>query len=279
MITLSGIASILVCLQAQESFSETGALSFAIALARSYKAALSLYAFAPQLGRISDRATVPEIVSTATAKLESECGSTVRNAARLICDAGLDVTAETAHSARERKDTRLLQLGRVNDVTVLDAAHGHGSAARINIEDALFETGRPVLVIPPAKTQLLPRHVAVAWDGSSRAARAVKDALPFLSAAQRVSVVTVTGEKDLSRMAPGADLATYLIRHRIDCRFETLAAVRGDVGRTLRNFITEEAVEMLVMGAFVHTRLREAILGGVTRSLLDRSPVPLMLSH
>jgi nucleotide-binding universal stress UspA family protein len=191
----------------------------------------------------------------------------------------VDVTAEGAHSIWERKDGRFLQLARVNDVTVLDAAHQHSGVARTVIEDALFETGRPVLVVPRAKVSLLPRHIAIAWDGSARASRAVKDAMPFLTAAQRVSVITVTGEKDLSRMAPGADLATYLFRHGIDCRLETLATVHGDVGRALRGFVANEGAELLVMGAFVHARLRQAILGGVTRSLLDECPVPLMLAH
>jgi nucleotide-binding universal stress UspA family protein len=121
--------------------------------------------------------------------------------------------------------------------------------------------------------------VAIAWDGSAASARAVKDALPLLSGAETVVAVTVEGEKDLSGMAPGAELAAYLACHGVDCKLATLVANYRDVGERLRLFVAEEAIEMIVMGAFVHSRLRQTLLGGVTQSLLDRPPVPLFLAH
>lgn len=80
-------------------------------------------------------------------------------------------------------------------------------------------------------------------------------------------------------MAPGADLATYLARHGVDCKLATLATKAGDVAERLRLFVAEEDMEMVVMGAFVHSRSREEILGGVTQSLLDQPPVSLFLAH
>jgi nucleotide-binding universal stress UspA family protein len=81
-------------------------------------------------------------------------------------------------------------------------------------------------------------------------------------------------------MAPGADLATYLTRHGIEaCKLATLTARRADVGARLRLFVREEEIDMIVMGAFVHSRFRQAVLGGVTRSMLDETPVPLFMSH
>ena len=124
-----------------------------------------------------------------------------------------------------------------------------------------------------------PQRIVVAWDGSARCARAVRDALPLLAAASMVVAVTVTGEKDLSRMAPGSDLATYLALHCIDCKLATLVAERRDVAERLRLFVAEEEIDTIVMGAFVHSRFRQAILGGVTSSLLDQPPVQLFMAH
>lgn len=144
----------------------------------------------------------------------------------------------------------------------------------------LFDSGRPVIVVPRKGGKIPPRRIAIAWDGSARAARATSDAMPFQAGADAVIAVTVTGEKDLSRMAPGADVAMYLAKHGVvDCKLATLAAAQGDVAARLRLFVLEENIDMIVMGAFVHTRFREALLGGVTRSLLDDATVPLFLAH
>ena len=164
-------------------------------------------------------------------------------------------------------------------MTVLDAAEA-GSQGRAAIEDALFDSGRPVLVVPPHGGKPAPRCIAIAWDGSARAARAVSDALMFLRAADLVVVVTISGEKDLSSMAPGADLDIYLARHGVkDPKLATLTAKYADVAARLRLFVAEEDIDMIVMGAFVHSRFREAVLGGVTRSMLEDAPVPLFLAH
>jgi nucleotide-binding universal stress UspA family protein len=200
----------------------------------------------------------------------------LHEASRFIARAGVELVAE--HTPSEPRG-RFAQLARVHDVTVLDAAKP-GTQAREATEDALFDSGRPVLVIPPHGGSSTPRRIAVAWDGSARVARAVGDALMFLRSADLVIAVTISGEKDLSRMAPGADLDVYLARHGVrDPKLATLTAKRGDVAARLRLFVAEEDVDLIVMGAFVHSRFREAILGGVTRSLLDAAPVPLFMSH
>jgi nucleotide-binding universal stress UspA family protein len=162
---------------------------------------------------------------------------------------------------------------------VIDMANA-GSLGMTAIEDAIFDSGRPVLVIPPNGGKPAPLRVAIAWDGSARVARAVNDALTFLRHADLVVAVTITGEKDLSNMAPGADLVAYLAKEGVaDCKLAPLSAKQADVAAKLRLFVAEEDIEMIVMGAFVHSRFREAVLGGVTRSMLEDMPVPLLLSH
>lgn len=275
------IRCVLVGFPATEEPAETPALSHSIAFAQACRAALSLYVFAPQLRQ-------PLPMSTATAsvwlgeeakRLERLAEATTRFTSELISRAGLEVIAEHSHSPFEARSERFVQLARIHDVTVLDAGDGPNTAQQAMIEDTLFDSGKPLLVVPRHGGTATPQRIAIAWDGSARSARAVKDALPILAAAQTVVAVTVEGEKDLSRMAPGADLATYLVRHGIDCKLATLTARQRDVAERLRLFVNEEEIEMIVMGAFVHSRFRQAILGGVTQSLLDKPPVTLFLAH
>lgn len=266
----TGPTSILLGLAAQTSFAETAALRFATELAASSRACLSLCVF-PPLPAVRGKAAAKE--DRFRAPLASE---TLKGAGRFVARAGVELIAE--HTPSEPR-TRFAQLARVHDLTVLDAAAA-GTQGREAAEDALFDSGRPLLVVPPHGVRAVPRRIAIAWDGSARAARAVADALMFLKSAELVVAVTVAGEKDLSRMAPGADLAAYLARHGVgDCKLANLTARRADVAARFRLFVAEGDIEMMVMGAFVHSRFREAVLGGVTRSLLDDAPVPLFMSH
>ena len=271
---------ILVGVPSTERFAETPALNFAIDLAKGCKGTLSIYAFAP----IPDQPVPGVRASTWTARererAEKLTSRVARSASELISRAGVEFVAEHARSPFEPLDARFVQLARVHDITVLDAAGAEDTTQRTVIEDVLFDSGRAVVVIPRHGGTSLPHRVAIAWDGSARSARAVKDALPLLIAAEAVIAVTVTGEKNLSRMAPGADLAMYLTKHGVaDCKLAMLAGAGGGVAERLRLFVAEEEIDMLVMGAFVHSRFREAILGGVTRSLLDNAPLPLFMAH
>jgi nucleotide-binding universal stress UspA family protein len=264
----AGPTSILLGLSSQSKFEETAALRYATALAATAGASLSLCVFPPDIGERgnpdADRYHAP---------LASE---TLHGAGRFVARSGVRLIAE--HTPSEPR-TRFAQLARVHDVAVLDSARA-GTQGREAIEDALFDSGRPVLVVPAHGGKPMPRRIAIAWDGSARAARAVSDAIMFLGSAELALAVTVSGEKDLSRMAPGADLASWLAGHGVTgCKLATLAARRADVAARLRLFVAEEEIDMIVMGAFVHTRFREAVLGGVTRSLLDDAPVPLFMSH
>lgn len=272
---------ILVGISSDGNAEETQALRQAIDLARLEGAALSLYVFAPRL-----REPLPMSAAAASTwlageseRLEEVTGKATHDAMKVVGKAGLDVVAEHPHSPFASRSARFVQLARVHDLTILDAADISDTSQRTVVEDALFDSGRPVLLMPRHGGSVRPRRMAIAWDGSARSARAVKDALPLLVSAEAVVAITVEGEKDLSSMAPGADLATYLARHGIECKLATLAAEARDAAERLRLFIAEEEMEMIVMGAFVHSRFRQAILGGFTQTMLDEPPVPLFMAR
>lgn len=273
--------SILVGIAPDGEVTQSQALAQAIALAQATDSAVSLYVFAPHLAapfRMS-AATASVWLAQEAERLEKSTSSVTHKASQAISDAGLQVVAEHAGLPFDSRSGRFVQLARVHDLAILDAADISDASQHTVIEDVLFDSGCPLLLFPRNAATVKPERIAIAWDGSARSARAVKDALPFLVRAETVVAVTVEGEKDLSRMAPGADLATFLARHGVECSLATLVAEAGDVAGRLRSFVTSEGMQMIVMGAFVHSRFRQAILGGVTQSLLEHSPVPLFLSH
>ena len=259
-------------------FIETASLSLAIALCAEWTAALSLYVFAPDPmlldagARHTDKGRMAALYKVRTDAERAAC--------KLASRAGVSRISEHANLNSEHAEERFVHLARTNDLAILDAAPVSGSAGRRRIENVLFESGQPVLIQPPQIEPKVPRRIAIAWDGSARAARAARDALPLLAGASQIFIATVTGEKDLSRMAPGSDLAIYLARHGItQAELAMLARAEHDVAGKLLSFAGEEEVDAIVLGAFVHSRFRENVLGGVTRALLDHSPIPLFMSH
>jgi nucleotide-binding universal stress UspA family protein len=273
--------SVLVGVPAVEDAENQPALRLAITLAKAHRAALSLYVFAPPLSSPLPMSTVTASVwiASETERLEEMTSSAIRSASDVIARESVDFAAEHAGPLFEPRSGRFVQQARVHDVTVLDTIDAADTPQRTIIEDVLFDSGRPAFLVPRHGGTAEPQRIAVAWDGSARSARAVKDALPFLVAAEAVVAVSVEGEKDLSRMAPGANLATYLARYAVECKLATLAAPQSDVAARLRLFVAEEDIDMIVMGAFVHSRFRQALLGGVTQSLLEDTPVPLFMAH
>lgn len=178
----------------------------------------------------------------------------------------------------------LAQHGRYSDLVILGQTDPDvpGPGGKALIEAALFETGRPVLVVPyAAAAGHTLRHALVAWNASREAARAVHDALPLLALAERVTVLVVEPEQapEAHGPEPGADIARHLSRHGL--RVEVHRAVAPDlsVGDVLLNTVAERGVDLIVMGGYGHSRLREFMLGGATRTLLGQMTAPVLLAH
>ena len=149
-------------------------------------------------------------------------------------------------------------------------------------EAIIFGSGRPTLILPHIRKRagaFALDTVAVAWDFSRTAARAVADALPILEKAKHVSVVTVTNEKVIDTKRSGVELAKHLARHGVDVVLDTVDAADRGIGEVLEAYVTSRNADVLVMGAYGHSRIREFILGGATRSMLSQPPLPIFFSH
>jgi nucleotide-binding universal stress UspA family protein len=146
------------------------------------------------------------------------------------------------------------------------------------VEGALFESGRPLVMVPYIhKSGLKLERVMVCWDGSRLAARAVADAMPLLSRARKVDVVVVAPAK-IDEM-PGADVAEHLARHGLDVTVERIARANLDVNDALLNFAADSGADLVVMGGYRHSRMREFLLGGTTHAMLTSMTVPTLMSH
>ena len=146
-------------------------------------------------------------------------------------------------------------------------------------EEVIFGSGRPTILLPGSVKPAPFDHVAIAWDGSRVAARAVADAAPLLRRASRISVITVIDEKELREENPGARLARGLQERGLLA--ESLAALNdgGDIAVTLQENAIQSGAGLLVMGGYGHTRVRDFILGGATDGVLRDLRLPILISH
>ena len=170
----------------------------------------------------------------------------------------------------------LVEYARLRDLTIMPASNDRWYA-----EAVIFGSGKPTLILPesPRPRPFELGTVAVAWDFSRAAARAVADAIPLLEKAKKVRVVTVLNEKHMDNKHSAEELSKNLSRHGIDVVLDRVDAKGRRIGDVLEAYVASYASDMLVMGAYGHSRLREFVLGGATKSLLLKPPLPILFSH
>jgi len=167
--------------------------------------------------------------------------------------------------------------GRLTDLIVIGRPSGEAEAPlAATLDAALFDTGRPVLVASPTAARVVAGRVALAWNGSAQAARVVASALPILEVADHVTVLTVGA---IDTAATAQDLITYLGRHDVRASHESVPAGGASTGATLLAHAEQSRSDLLVMGAYGHSRLREMILGGATRDVLSAAGIPVLMAH
>lgn len=151
------------------------------------------------------------------------------------------------------------------------------------VENLVLSAGRPVLVVPYAGDfRTVGTRVLVAWDGSREATRALHDALPLLTSAERVTVLTVNAleHEPVASRIPGADIAAILARHGVNVVTEEVEGVpAASVGNLLLSNASDFGADLIVMGCYGHSRWRELVLGGATRTILKSMTVPVLMSH
>ncbi len=176
------------------------------------------------------------------------------------------------------------QFGRIArrfDLSIVGQAEPETSAVEdIITEAALFESGRPVIVVPYIqKDPLKLDRVMLCWDGSRASTRAIADAMPLLERAGRVEVVIVANEAGKQDEIEGADMGAHLARHGLNVEVKRTVLGDIDVADVILSHAADAGTDFIVMGGYGHSRLREFVLGGVTRSILRSMTAPVLMSH
>lgn len=217
--------------------------------------------------------------------MASEAGKSRKNAHDLL--AAFDAAAKKAGILHETILEKcitlevpdiLVEYARLRDLTILPMP---AASDQWYAEAIIFGSGRPTLILPesPKRRPFQLGTVTVAWDFSRAAARAISDALPMLELARQVRIVTVVNEKALDTKRSDEELAKNLARHGVDVVLDKVDAKGKSIGAVLESYTASQGADLLVMGAYGHTRLREFVLGGATRSLLSKPPLPILFSH
>lgn len=192
-----------------------------------------------------------------------------------------DVASEYADSAWA--DETVGRRARYADLTVVGPEMlADASLRKTVIEGALFHSGKPVLLSPEgARPTLRPRRVLVAWSMRIEATRALREALDILAQAEDVRLVLVDPVRDEFHHGdePGADAATFLARHGVRVTVDRLPSQNMSVAEVLSRHASDHGIDMLVMGAYGHSRARQRIFGGVTRSMIDAPSLPIFMAR
>lgn len=176
--------------------------------------------------------------------------------------------SETDHVARRGRLADLIVIGRPAD--------DRSGPSIITAETALLETGRPIILVPPNGSSAPPRRLAIAWNGSVEASRAVALGMPLIERADQVAIVTVDEASGMVQSAH--ELADYLHWHGIEAKVEAITPAEG-TGPDILGATARLGTDLLVMGAYTHSRLRELIFGGATQHILYEAPLPVLMVY
>jgi nucleotide-binding universal stress UspA family protein len=279
------IRDILLPLTSYPAPTGTRAVATAVALAGDLAAHVSAMAFEldiqSPIGLYADPVGVRGILAADRKTSAANARALAETFEALAGKAGVSHDHAVAPCPPLEVSTRLARAARFHDVSLVALKDGDGVGQDI-AERLIFESGRPVLVFPEEPKGHLPTSfetVAVAWDLSRPAVRAVADAMPFLQRAKQVRFFTVVDDKSIKEAGSGDALATHLARHGVEAVIEDVKSGGRPIGRVLEAYVAEHKIDLLVMGAYGHSRMREFILGGATDYVLTHPPGWVLMSH
>lgn len=192
---------------------------------------------------------------------------------------GLDVSITQVVASWPVAADDMTWRGRASDLCVVGLPQA-GGEDRLDVEDWLFGLGRPCLLYLESRSDVCGWDSAlVCWDASKSAARAVSDALPILKLAKNVQILTVKGEKKISLEDTKAPILDYLGAHDVKAGFIEAELAERSIGRTILNEADKAGASLIVMGAYGHSRLKEFVLGGATKEMLNTTTIPLLMAH
>jgi nucleotide-binding universal stress UspA family protein len=256
---------------------------YAVSVAAALQAHLTGVAFIyDPVVPISGAGYIPaEVIETQREDNETAAEAAIKSFTAAADQAGISAEPLTTSASLAGAGDRFARMARRFDLAIVGQAQPEiSSMEQIIGETTLFESGRPMIMVPyiqkaPFKTD----NVMICWDGSRTAARAVADAIPVIRDSGRVEIVIVTNERGKEDEIEGADIGQHLARHGLKVDVHRISGGNIDVADALLSHAADSGADLMVMGGYGHSRLREFVLGGVTRSIFESMTVPVLMSH
>ena len=273
------IATILLHAPAGHADPNRGPAAWALGLAAAFGARLTA------LVLDADAVTGGPAESRRPPRAEGQAASraalqTAERLVRAAAASGIDARAVTDRSFAFGLPEVAADHARLHDLVVAGVDPAGLLSERAMTEHLVFEAGRPLVVVPAAyEAPFQCERIVVAWDNSRVAARALGDAMPLLRRAREVALVTLGEDQQIDASLDEGELIEALARRGLAVRHERAAPAGAGTGEELDRLALERGADLLVMGAFRHSRLRQLVLGGATRSVLDAPRLPVLLSH
>jgi nucleotide-binding universal stress UspA family protein len=231
---------------------------------------------------ISEGGYIPaEVIETQNADNKAAAESAIKSFTAATDRAGVSAEPVALSVSLTGAADRLARMARCFDLAIVGQSQSEMSTIEQIIGEAvLFDSGRPIIIVPYIqKAPFKIDNVMICWDGSRAAARAAADAIPILGKSCRVEIVLVTNESGKQYDIEGADIGQHLARHGFRVEVQQLPGGDIDVPDALLSHAADSSADFMVMGGYGHSRLREFVLGGVTRAIFQSMTVPVLLSH
>jgi nucleotide-binding universal stress UspA family protein len=256
---------------------------YAVSVAAALEAHLTGVAFVyDPVVPISGAGYIPaEVIEIQREDNETAADAAIKSFTAATDQAGISAEPLITNASLAGAGDHFARMARRFDLAIVGQAEPEiSSMEQIIGETTLFESGRPMIMVPyiqkaPFKTD----NVMICWDGSRTAARAVADAIPIIRRSGRVEIVIVTNERGKEDEIEGADIGQHLARHGLKVDVHRISGGKIDVADALLSHAADSGADLMVMGGYGHSRLREFVLGGVTRSIFESMTLPVLLSH
>jgi nucleotide-binding universal stress UspA family protein len=256
---------------------------YAVSVAAALEAHLTgvAYIYDPVVP-ISGAGYIPaEVIEIQREDNETAADAAIKSFTAATDQAGISAEPLITNASLAGAGDHFARMARRFDLAIVGQAEPEiSSMEQIIGETTLFESGRPMIMVPyiqkaPFKTD----NVMICWDGSRTAARAVADAIPIIRKSGRVEIVIVASDRGKQDEIEGADIGQHLARHGLKVDVHRISGGNIDVGDALLSHAADSGADFMVMGGYGHSRLREFVLGGVTRSIFGSMTLPVLLSH
>jgi nucleotide-binding universal stress UspA family protein len=268
----------------EHDVSRDQARDFAITVAEAFDAHVAgvAFAYAPEFPGYVMLEIPPNIVAAMVEDSKKAAEAAIKRFDEAARRSLLSAERRLVRTVGVEAPTLFAALARRFDLSIFLQSSPDGAANDDMIESSLFETGRPVVVVPYIhKDGLKLDRVVCCWDGGRAAARAINDALPLLAKADKVDLLIIENDKTKNETTEirGVEMASHLARHGVKVEIEIIPAPDIDVADAILSHVADESGTLIVMGGYGHAKLREIILGGVTRAMLKSMTVPVFMSH